>query len=73
MWDARAQAERAEVDRPEPGRSVLDRSDRDLRRTAADVADRDGAPRRDTGEGALEREPRLVLACQDPRLDLRRT
>ena len=63
--DARAQAERAEVDRPEPGRPVLDRSDRDLGGAAADVADRDRASGVSPGEGALEREAGLVLARQD--------
>ena len=67
--DARAQPERAEVDRAEPDRPVLDRADRDLGRAAADIADRDGASRRDPGEGALEREAGLVLVREDPHLD----
>ena len=50
---------------------MLDRADRDLGGAAADVADRDGASRRDPGESALEREAGFVLAGQDPRLDLR--
>src|SRR6185436_3261624 len=72
MRDARAQPERAEVDRPEPGWPVLDRPDRDLGRATADVADGDRAAASHAGEGAFEREPGLLLAGEDPRLQLGR-
>jgi hypothetical protein len=67
VGDPRAQPERAEVDRPKPGRAAARSPDGDLGRPATDVAHGDGPVADDVLECALEGEAGLLLLGQDPR------